>query len=104
MNFSMYFHIPTGVNCDVKHTTMPQSSCGLHESGAGEATLFSRGYTKFYLHFLYFSYNFDKISYRCVHKNLLSFVKIGAVIGDFFSVLPCCTMWVKFGTGDLHIT
>jgi len=80
MTFSMYFLISTtGVKCDVQHNKMPQSSCELHESGGGEATLFSRGYTKFYLHFLYFSYNFDKISYRDVHKNLPSFVKIGAV-------------------------
>jgi len=54
VNFSMYFHISTGVNCDVKHNTMPQNSCGLHESGAGGSTLFSTGYTKFYLHFYIF--------------------------------------------------
>jgi hypothetical protein len=59
---------------------MPQSSCVLNESGAGEATLFSMGYEKLYLHFFkYFSCNFDKISYRDVHKYLLNFVKIGAV-------------------------
>jgi len=51
---SIYFHISTGVNCDVKHKAMPQSSCGLDESGAGESTLFSRGYTKFYQHFYIF--------------------------------------------------
>jgi hypothetical protein len=84
MNFSMYsyFHISTtGVKCDVKHNTMPQSSCGLHESGAEEATQFSRGYMKFCLHFLYFSYKFDKINYRCPQKFA---VKKHALIGDFF--------------------
>jgi hypothetical protein len=54
-NLSMYFHISTaGVKCDVKQNTTPESSCGFHDSGAGEAPLFSRGYTKFYLHFFYF--------------------------------------------------
>jgi hypothetical protein len=70
---------------------------------------FSQGAQEILLAFLYFSYNFDKISYRDAHKHLLSFVKNGtakkhALIGDFFSVLPCCTMRVKFGTRDMHIT
>ena len=52
LNSSMYIHISmNGVKCDVKHNTMPQISCGLHESGVGEATLFSMGYTKFYPYF-----------------------------------------------------
>jgi hypothetical protein len=87
MNFSVHSHISTtGVKCDVKHNTMPQSSCGLN--GGGEATFFSRGYMKFYLNFLYILTILIKLATDMSTK-IYCFVKIGAVtnhalIGDFF--------------------